>query len=283
MQLVAPASLAKLMTAEVVFNEIKEGNLTLEDEFVVSTNAWRKGGAPSERSTMFAAIHSRVKVADLIKGVIIHSGNDACIVLAEGIAGNENDFARLMNGRAHELGLSKSNFTNPHGMPDPQMRVTTRENLPSSRSTSSDLPGFLQDLRGEGVHLEQDPPVQSQPAACLEHWRRRDEDRLHRGSGIRPRRLGHAERPAADRRRYPDEVGQGARRRGEETAGMGLQGLRGAALFAEGQSIGEAKVYGGAQGRVPLVAKGVTRLMVPRAAATRSSPAWSIPGRCRRR
>ena len=91
-QLVSPASLAKLMTAEVVFNEIKEGNLKLDDEFVVSENAWRKGGAPSGGSTMFAPLHSRVKVDDLCSGVIIQSGNDACIALAEGIAGNEDGF-----------------------------------------------------------------------------------------------------------------------------------------------------------------------------------------------
>ena len=126
-QLVAPASLAKLMTTEVVFNEIKEGNIKLDEEFVVSANAWRKGGAPSGGSTMFAAIHSRIKVEDLLQGVIIQSGNDACIVLAEGIAGNEAGFSRMMNARARELGLTKSNFTNSAGLPDPDMRVTVRE------------------------------------------------------------------------------------------------------------------------------------------------------------
>ncbi|MES1155229.1 MAG: serine hydrolase, partial [Pseudorhodoplanes sp.] len=81
-QLVAPASLAKLMTAEVVFNELKEGNIKLDDTFNISVNAWRKGGAPSGGSTMFAILHSKVKVSDLIQGVIIHSANDACIALA---------------------------------------------------------------------------------------------------------------------------------------------------------------------------------------------------------
>src|ERR1700731_1300915 len=80
-QLVAPASLAKLMTLEYAFNEIKQGRLKLEDEVFISENAWRKGGAPSHGSTMYAAINSRVKVSDLIQGVIIQSGNDACIAL----------------------------------------------------------------------------------------------------------------------------------------------------------------------------------------------------------
>jgi D-alanyl-D-alanine carboxypeptidase (penicillin-binding protein 5/6) len=86
--LIAPASLVKLMTSEYVFNEIKQGRVKLTDEYVVSENAWRKGGAPSGGSTMYAAIHSRVPVADLLRGMIVQSGNDSCIILAEALAGN---------------------------------------------------------------------------------------------------------------------------------------------------------------------------------------------------
>ena len=110
--LVAPASLAKLMTVDVVFEQLELGNIKLTDAFVISENAWRKGGAMSSGSTMYAALHSRVKVEDLLKGVIIQSANDGCIVLAEGIAGNEASFVRMMNDRARELGLTKSTFTN---------------------------------------------------------------------------------------------------------------------------------------------------------------------------
>ena len=87
-QLIAPASTAKLMTLEYVFNEIKQGRVKLTDEFVISENAWRKGGAPSHGSTMFAAIHSRISLDNLIHGVIIDSANDACIAIAEAMAGN---------------------------------------------------------------------------------------------------------------------------------------------------------------------------------------------------
>src|SRR5712671_4679422 len=80
-QLMAPSSLAKLMTAEVVFNEIKQGRLALDKEFVVSEDAWRRGGAPSHTSSMFAPIHSRARVQDLLYGMIVQSGNDACIAL----------------------------------------------------------------------------------------------------------------------------------------------------------------------------------------------------------
>ncbi|MGC1467447.1 MAG: serine hydrolase, partial [Pseudolabrys sp.] len=125
--LIFPASLAKLMTVEYVLNEIKQGRVKLTDEYVVSENAWRKGGAPSHSSTMFAALHSKVSVDDLLHAVVIQSANDACIVLAEAIAGNEAEFAAKMTKRAREIGLSKSVFTNSNGLPDPDTKVTSRE------------------------------------------------------------------------------------------------------------------------------------------------------------
>src|SRR6267378_6584368 len=101
-ELRAPSSMMKLMTAEVVFHAIQQGEVKLTDEYHVSENAWRKGGAPAGGSTMFAAIHSKISVDDLLHGAIIHSGNDACIALAEGIAGNERIFADMMTKRARE-------------------------------------------------------------------------------------------------------------------------------------------------------------------------------------
>src|SRR5258705_9349871 len=110
-ELRAPSSMMKLMTAEAVFHAVKQGDVKLTDEYRVSENAWRKGGAPSGGSTMFAAIHSKVSVDDLLHGAIIQSGNDACMVLAEGIAGNERTFAAdMMTKPARELGLPQSTF-----------------------------------------------------------------------------------------------------------------------------------------------------------------------------
>src|SRR6476619_6458918 len=125
--LVAPASLAKLMTINVVFDQLQLGNISLDNEYAISVNAWRKGGAPSHGSTMYAALNSRIRIEDLLKGVMIQSANDGCIALAEGIAGNETEFVRMMNDRAREIGLTKSYFTNVDGLPDPKMRVTPRE------------------------------------------------------------------------------------------------------------------------------------------------------------
>ncbi|MBL4869442.1 MAG: D-alanyl-D-alanine carboxypeptidase [Robiginitomaculum sp.] len=114
----APASMTKIMTASVVFDKIQSGALSLDDEFVVSENAWRKGGAKSGSSTMFLKPKSKVKVSDLLRGVIIQSGNDACITLAEGIAGSESAFSELMNEKAAQLGLTSAHFKNATGWPD---------------------------------------------------------------------------------------------------------------------------------------------------------------------
>src|SRR5258708_12057881 len=115
--LIPPASLSKLMTQEVVFNEIKQGRLNPTTEFIVSTNAWRRGGAPSHTSSMFIPIHSKVSVDDLLHGAIIQSANDACIPLAEGLSANESTFPQLMTKRPRELGLTKSTFGNSPGLP----------------------------------------------------------------------------------------------------------------------------------------------------------------------
>lgn len=99
-KMVPPASMSKLMTVYILFSKLKDGSLSLDDTFSVSENAWRKGGAASGGSTMFLNINEEVRVEDLIKGIIIQSGNDACIVVAENIAGSEDEFANLMNRTA---------------------------------------------------------------------------------------------------------------------------------------------------------------------------------------
>src|SRR6476659_3318144 len=127
-ELRAPSSMMKLMTAEVLFNAIKKGDIKLTDEYRISENAWRRGGAPAGGSTMFAVLNSKVPVDDLLHGAIIQSGNDSCIALAEGMAGNERIFAAdFMTKRARELGLTKSTFGNSNGLPDPANKMTVRE------------------------------------------------------------------------------------------------------------------------------------------------------------
>ena len=124
---IPPASLAKLMTMEVVFDRLNNGSLSLDDKFFISENAWKKGGANSGGSTMFAKLNSEISLEDLIRGVIVQSGNDSCIAIAEGMAGSEEAFAGLMNERAKKLGLTQSKFRNSTGLPDPEQYVTVRD------------------------------------------------------------------------------------------------------------------------------------------------------------
>src|SRR5260370_23100689 len=148
-ELRAPSSMMKLMTAEVVFHAITQGEVKLTDEYRVSENAWRKGGAPAGGSTMFAAIHSKISVDDLLRGAIIQSGNDACMVLAEGIAGNERTFADdMMTKRARELGMTQSTFANSNGLPDPGNKMTVPELPNLARYIIQTYPDFYK-LFGE--------------------------------------------------------------------------------------------------------------------------------------
>jgi len=148
-ELRAPSSMMKLMTAEVVFHAVKQGDIKLTDEYRVSENAWRRGGAPAGGSTMFAALNSKVSVDDLLHGAIIQSGNDACIVLAEAMAGNERIFAAdFMTKRAREIGLSRSTFANSNGLPDPGNKMTVRELAILARHIIQTYPEFYK-LFGE--------------------------------------------------------------------------------------------------------------------------------------
>lgn len=121
-ELMPPSSMSKLMTAYMVFEQLEAGKLRLDDMLPVSEKAWRIQG-----SKMFVPLGGRVKVEDLLRGVIIQSGNDACIVLAEGIAGTEERFAEMMTDRARQLGLKNTTLRNASGWPDPQHLTTARD------------------------------------------------------------------------------------------------------------------------------------------------------------
>ena len=122
-----PASMSKLMTLLMVYERLRNGSLSLNDTFPVSENAWKKGGAKSGSSTMFLNPFEKVRVEDLIRGIAIQSGNDACIVLAEGLSGSEEAFSRAMTARARELGLRNSTFRNSTGWPDPQHLMSAHD------------------------------------------------------------------------------------------------------------------------------------------------------------
>lgn len=268
-RLIFPASLAKLMTVEYVFHEIKEGRIKLTDEYLVSENAWRKGGAPSHGSTMFAALHSRVSVDDLLRGMIIQSANDACIVLAEGIAGNEAEFGNRLTQRAREIGLAKSVFANSSGLPDPNGKVTTRELAMLARHIIRTYPDFY--------------PLFAQPDFTWNKIRQQNRNPL----------LGAMNGADGLKTGYTKEAGYGlvgsavqndlrlivvvtgvstAKERADEARKAlewGFRNFEQRTIFAEGQTIGTAKVFGGASGRVALKADGEVKVMLPKSGAER--------------
>ncbi|WP_438718408.1 D-alanyl-D-alanine carboxypeptidase family protein [Bartonella rochalimae] len=137
-----PASLAKLMTAEVVFYQLKKGFLNKTQKFKVSENAWRKGGAPSGTTTMFAKEKTEISIFDLLHGLVIVNGNDAAVILAEGIAGNEANFAKLMNKRAKTLGLLHSHFVNATGLPEKGQFTTLRDIITLVRHIAREYPDY---------------------------------------------------------------------------------------------------------------------------------------------
>lgn len=141
-KMVPPASMSKLMTVYIIFSKLKDGSLSLDDTFTVSENAWRKGGAASGGSTMFLNIGESVRVEDLIKGIIIQSGNDACIVAAENLAGSEEDFAVEMNRMARKIGLKNSSFANSTGLPDPNHRMSVEDLALLARHIIKEFPGY---------------------------------------------------------------------------------------------------------------------------------------------
>ena len=141
-KMVAPASMSKLMTVNMIFEKLKDGSLSLDDTFTVSERAWKLGGAASGGSTMFLKIGEKVRVEDILKGILIQSGNDACIVAAENLAGSEDDFAEMMNKRARELGLNNSSFVNSTGLPHPDQKMSVEDLAKLSQHIIKEFPEF---------------------------------------------------------------------------------------------------------------------------------------------
>ncbi len=130
----APGGIVKIMTAAVVFDQIRAGKITIDTPFPISENAWRRGGGPSGGAAMFAALKSQVRVGDLLMGALVVSGNDAAIALAEGVSGTESEFVNKMNDKASELGLTGTQFRNATGFADPGQITTARDMALLARS-----------------------------------------------------------------------------------------------------------------------------------------------------
>ncbi|WP_201860093.1 D-alanyl-D-alanine carboxypeptidase family protein [Microvirga soli] len=262
--LTAPASMAKVMTAEVVFNEIKNSRLNFDSEFVVSENAWRKGGGGSGGSSMFAKVNTPVRLEDLLRGLIIQSGNDAAIALAEGIAGNEDNFARMMNERAKQIGLSKSAFRNATGYGHPEQKVTVRDLAKLALYVIETYPDLYKmfgerDFTWNKIRQQNRNPLLFADVGA---------DGLKTGN-IDESGYGLIGSAVQNDQRLIVVVNglKTAKDRATESKKLldwGFRAFESQQLFAEGQVVGEAQVFGGNMRSLPLVAKKPVRVLVPR-------------------
>lgn len=262
-QLMPPASMAKLMTMEVVFHAITTGELDFDTPFSISADVWRRGGANSGGSTMFAVLNSDIRLEDLIRGVIIQSGNDAAMAIAEGMAGSETAFAGLMNIRARKIGLEDSNFTNSTGLPDPDQRVTARDLAKLARHLIMTYPDLYKiysetEFKWNKVNQRNRNPILGKVAGA---------DGLKTGyteaSGYGM--VGSAEQNG--RRIIMVLNGMASKReRSNEAVKMmrwSFRAFKPIDLFEDGEIVGEAGVYGGEKSGVELTAKGPLKIFVP--------------------
>jgi len=256
---VPPASMSKIMTAYVVFDRIRNGDLSLDDTFEISEKAWRKGG-----SKMFVEVGNEVSVENLLKGMIIQSGNDASIALAEGVAGTEEAFAQLMTRTAREIGLDKSTFKNATGWPHPEHRVTVRELAGVAKHIIRDFPELYRlfaqrEFTWNGIRQFNRNPL------------------LGRGMGVDGLKTGHTQNAGygltasakRDGRRLIVVVAGLEKPAGRENEAARL--LKWAfrefdtyTLFEKGETVERARLWLGTNGSVPLVTQRDVQITLPR-------------------
>lgn len=262
-KLFPPASLAKMMTMEVVFHAIKSGKLSLDDEFRVSENAWRTGGAPSRTSTMFAELGSSIRLEDLIQGVIVQSANDGCIIIAEGMAGSEEGFAQLMNERARELGLTRSIFKNSTGLPAEGQFVTARELVQLAEHLWREYPEFYKFYSQREFTWNKILQRNRNPLLAMDVGADGLKTGFTEESGYAI--VGSAERNG--RRVFLALSGmESDRQRADEARRVldwSMRAFERQEIFAAGEIVGEAKTYGGEKGGVKLRADGPIGVLIP--------------------
>ena len=247
-ELMHPASMSKLMTVYMVFERLRDGSLKLDDTMRVSEKAWRMGG-----SKMFVRVDTLVTVEDLLRGVIIQSGNDASIVLAEGLASSEEAFAEAMTRRARELGMNDSVFKNATGWPDPEHLVTSRDMATLAQHVIRDYPEYYPYFAERTFTYNKIKQGNRNPL-------------LYRGAGADGLKTGHTEQSgyglvaSAERngRRLIlvvnglDSVNARSRE-AERLLDFGFREFKNYELFGDGETVDEAPVWLGEADTVPLV------------------------------
>lgn len=259
-----PSSMSKLMTLEMLFNALRDGTVSLTDEFRISEYAWRVGGAASGSSTMFADLNSNVPVDAILHSIIIQSGNDACIATAEALSGSESAFAEAMNERAKELGMNNSHFVNSTGWPHPEHTMTAYdlgllarhlikdfpEYYPIFRQTEFTWNGIRQGNRNPGLYL--DPTIDGLKTGHTQAA----------GYGLVASAKRGNQRLILVLNGLPSE-----KARADETVKLidwGFRSFKQYDLFAAGAVVENAPVWQGTYDQVPLVSKtGISVMISP--------------------
>lgn len=262
----APASMSKIMTLEILFRKLKAGEISLDTEFPVSLHAWKTGGAPSHTSAMFIPLNQSAKVSDLIQGIAVQNANDACIAVAEGLAGSEDAFAQMMTEEARALGLGKSTFGNATGLPHPANLMTARELAKLSISLIKDYPNYYSyfaqkefkyrthDFKNLNPLLNAAIPVDGLKLGFTE------------GAGY-----GIAVSAVKDGRRLVAVMNgfESDRDRREETLKFltwGFNGFKAYKVFDPDETVGELRVWGGQKWSVPVKTRSEVKILLPVAA-----------------
>jgi serine-type D-Ala-D-Ala carboxypeptidase (penicillin-binding protein 5/6) len=255
-----PSSMTKLMTAYLAFEQLKNGTLSLDDTFSVSKKAWETGG-----SKMFVRVDTRVRVEDLLRGIIIQSGNDATIVVAEGLAGSEEAFARKMTDKARELGMMNTNFKNASGLPDPDHYTTARDLATLAAALIRNFPEYYH-FYSETEFTFSDITQQNRNPL------------LYRDVGVDGLKTGHTEAAGYGLTASAVRNGQrlivvvngleSTRERAQEPERIldwGFREFGTFPLFSAGETVADATVWLGTEARVPLIVQEPVSIVMRRA------------------
>lgn len=257
---VPPSSMSKIMTVYLVLNEIKAGRLSFEDKFHISTKAWKMGG-----SRMFVQVDTQVSVGDLLRGVIVQSGNDAAVALAEGVSGSEEVFVEMMNATAKKMGCNDATFKNATGWPDPDHKMSMRDLAVIATRTMMDFPNFYK-MYGEKEFVYNNIKQPNRNPL------------LDAGIGCDGLKTGHtddggyglvASTVQKDRRLLIVINGcKSSKERAVESSRMlqyGYRAFSSTVLFSPGQVIDQADVWMGSKDKIPLVCDSHVAVTLPRA------------------
>lgn len=266
-ELMPPASMSKLMTLAVIFRSLKEGRLKLEDEFTTSVNAWRRGGAPSGTSAMFVPLNESATLGELLQGITVQSGNDACIIVAEGMSGSEEAFADVMTEYASDIGLKDSTFRNSTGLPHPDHMMTARDLAKLALYIIKEYPDYY-------------PYFAQKEYRYRKHVFYNRNPLIYDGIGVDGLKTGYIKASgyglvasAKQRSQRLVVVVNGLtskRERREEARKLlewGFRSFKQWKLFDEDEIVGDALVWGGTKRYVNLKGKGEVSILLPRTAS----------------